>query len=126
MCIKIYNGMFNLTASERKAIVFILSIVLIGACLHVLLRNHTFNTFFYRDMISRIDTSPATISIPIDPNTATVEKLSQIPGIGPVLAERIIRYRGQHGAFTKEEDLGAVKGIGARKLQRIKKFLIFP
>lgn len=118
--------MFQLTSSERKAVVFILSVVLIGAILHFLLRNHVFKKYFYQEMLATVETSPDSVSAPVNPNTASIEKLSQIPGIGPVLAERIIRYRDQHGMFTKDEDLAAVKGIGAKKLQRIKRFLVFP
>ncbi|MGF9661813.1 ComEA family DNA-binding protein [Arthrobacter crystallopoietes] len=45
-------------------------------------------------------------------NTATIEELTGLPRVGPVLAQRIIDYREQHGAFTRPEDLDAVPGIG--------------
>lgn len=45
-------------------------------------------------------------------NTATIEELTGLPRVGPVLAQRIVDFREQHGAFTRPEDLDAVPGIG--------------
>ncbi|RMF88283.1 MAG: helix-hairpin-helix domain-containing protein [Nitrospirae bacterium] len=52
-------------------------------------------------------------------NTATAEELEALPGIGPVLAERIVRYRADHGPFTTVEELRQVKGVGERLLERL-------
>ena len=49
---------------------------------------------------------------PVDVNTASLEELDTLPGIGPALAERIIEYREEHGPFEAPEDLLEVKGIG--------------
>ena len=56
---------------------------------------------------------------PIDINTAGAEELDQLPGIGEVLAERIIAYREAHGPFASAEDLLAVSGIGEAKLAEL-------
>jgi competence protein ComEA len=48
----------------------------------------------------------------IDINTATVDVLDQIPGVGPVLAQRIIAYRDLNGGFTSVDQLMEVSGIG--------------
>ena len=56
---------------------------------------------------------------PINVNTATAEELTELPGIGQVLAQRIIAYREAHGPFTSVAQLGDVEGIGEKKLEAI-------
>lgn len=56
---------------------------------------------------------PAT---PLDVNAATLEQLDSLPGIGPVLAQRILDWRTANGAFTTVEELAEVKGIGEATL----------
>ena len=51
----------------------------------------------------------------IDLNTATVEQLDSLPGVGPVLAQRIVDHRTQNGRFTAVDDLRQVSGIGEKK-----------
>lgn len=48
----------------------------------------------------------------VDLNAATVSELEELPGIGPVLAERIVQWRADNGRFTDIEVLGEVSGIG--------------
>jgi competence protein ComEA len=57
---------------------------------------------------------------PVDLNTATVEQLDALPGVGPVLARRIVDWRQAHGGFRSIEDLQQVPGIGARKFSDLK------
>lgn len=52
---------------------------------------------------------------PLDLNTAGAEDLAELPGIGPVLAERIVAYRSEHGLFASPEELLEVEGIGDGK-----------
>ena len=56
---------------------------------------------------------------PIDVNTATAAQLETLPGIGPVLAQRIIDYRTENGPFRTAGDLMNVSGIGEKKLEAI-------
>ncbi len=56
----------------------------------------------------------------ININTASVKELTKLKGIGPVLAERIIKYRQEHGPFQKVEDIIKVKGIGKKTFKAIK------
>jgi competence protein ComEA len=49
---------------------------------------------------------------PIDLNTAPLEHLQELPGVGPVLAQRLVDYRTQHGRFTAVDELLDDAGIG--------------
>ena len=59
----------------------------------------------------------------INLNTATVEQLETLPGIGRKTAERIIEHREKVGAFKKVEELMNVKGIGEKSFLKIKPLL---
>jgi competence protein ComEA len=55
----------------------------------------------------------------LDLNAATADQLDDLPGIGPVLADRIVEWRTAHGPFTTVDQLREVSGIGARKYESI-------
>ena len=52
-------------------------------------------------------------------NRGSVEELQRLPGIGPVLAERIIQYRREHGKFGSIHDIQNVKGIGEKRFAQL-------
>ncbi len=56
----------------------------------------------------------------IDLNTATLAALDTLPGVGPVLAQRILDWRAQHGRFATVDELGEVSGIGDKLLEQIR------
>lgn len=56
----------------------------------------------------------------IDINTASAAELESLPGIGPTLAGRIVRYRDEEGPFSTVEELMNVQGIGERTLDRVR------
>ncbi len=57
---------------------------------------------------------------PIDLNRATARELEALPGIGPVLAARIVEHRGRIGSFSSVEDLRAVRGVGPKLFQKLR------
>ncbi|GAA3234886.1 ComEA family DNA-binding protein [Actinocorallia longicatena] len=59
-------------------------------------------------------------SAPLDLNTATLEQLQELPGVGPVLAQRILDHRTQHGPFTDPSQLRDVTGIGEHRYADLK------
>lgn len=66
---------------------------------------------------------PVTQTLPVNINTADVQALDGLPGIGPVLAQRIVDYRNEYGPFTTPEEIGNVPGIGEKKLAAILDFI---
>ncbi|TCW37735.1 competence protein ComEA [Laceyella sacchari] len=56
----------------------------------------------------------------INVNTATVEELDKLNGIGPSKAEAIVRYREEHGPFQSVEDIAQVPGIGAKTVEKFR------
>lgn len=56
---------------------------------------------------------------PLDLNRATAQELQQLPGIGPALADRIVAFRTERGAFASPEELQEVSGIGAKTYARL-------
>jgi competence ComEA-like helix-hairpin-helix protein len=61
---------------------------------------------------------------PVNLNTATSEQLQQVPGIGPSTADKILQMRKSYGAFKSVNDLLAVRGIGPKRLEKMRKYLV--
>ncbi len=66
------------------------------------------------------DAAPAAAIAPINLNTATVEELQQLRGVGPATAARIVAWREQEGPFKSVDQLMAIKGIGEKTLARFR------
>jgi len=65
------------------------------------------------------ETETAAISFPISINHAGKEEFMALPGIGEVLAERIVAYREENGNFSSPEELLNVEGVGKKRLEEI-------
>lgn len=68
------------------------------------------------------DSSEKKVTFPVNINTASKKELDALPGIGEVLAQRIIDYRSANGLFSTVDDLTKVKGIGAKTLEKLKPY----
>jgi len=71
--------------------------------------------------------SPPALAVPqaayVNVNTAGMEELDRLPGVGPATAQKIIDYRSRIGRFTSVEQLEEVKGIGPKKLEKMRPFV---
>jgi competence protein ComEA len=57
---------------------------------------------------------------PVHLNSATLEQLDALPGVGPVTAQKILDYRQEHGAFSSIDELDAIPGIGPARLEQLR------
>ncbi|HKT46548.1 MAG TPA: helix-hairpin-helix domain-containing protein [Candidatus Acidoferrales bacterium] len=60
---------------------------------------------------------------PVNLNTANADQLQTVPGIGPATAEKILQMRKSYGPFKSVDDLLAIRGIGKKRLEKMRKYL---
>jgi competence ComEA-like helix-hairpin-helix protein len=60
---------------------------------------------------------------PVNINTANSEQLQTVPGIGPATAGKILQMRKTYGAFKSVDDLLAIRGLGPKRLEKMRKYL---
>ena len=72
---------------------------------------------------SEIEKTSSQLKGKVNINTADVGLLRQLPGIGDVLAQRIVDYRSENGQFTSVEDLVNVEGFGEKRLESLKEYI---
>jgi competence protein ComEA len=68
--------------------------------------------------------SPSGAAGPVPLNSATLEQLDALPGVGPVTAQKILDYREQHGSFGSIEELDAIPGIGPARLEQLRELVV--
>jgi competence ComEA-like helix-hairpin-helix protein len=102
----------GISKSERF---FILALVILGVFGSA--TSYYKKIFFAPPVVQFKGYNPAII---VNINTASSEELERLPGIGPVLAQRIVAYRKEKGIFTDVEELRHVKGISKAKFEDIK------
>jgi competence protein ComEA len=56
-------------------------------------------------------------------SSATVDELDQLPGVGPITAQKIVDYRAEHGPFASVDDLDAVPGIGPTRIEQLRELV---
>lgn len=64
--------------------------------------------------------APAKPVVPVDLNSATLEQLDALPGVGPVTAAAIVAWRSANGRFTAVDQLGEIDGIGPARLEKLR------
>jgi comEA protein len=99
-----------LTNSERRVLIFIIAVLLVGST----------GGFLRPSPPEKIETDENFTLSPINLNTATVKELILLPGIGEVMAKRIVEYRIKNKSFKTKEEIMNVKGIGKAKFEKIK------
>jgi len=75
-----------------------------------------------KQQVTAEESTPA-VSAKVNINTADVDELTKIPGIGPKTAEAIVAYRKDKGQFKNVDELVEVKGIGTKKLENIRPYI---
>jgi competence protein ComEA len=68
----------------------------------------------------------AATNAPVDLNSATVEQLDTLPGVGPTTAAKIVAFRQEHGAFHSLAELDAIPGTGPSRLDQLKGLVVPP
>lgn len=83
------------------------------------------DSFYSQTNITQVDfQGNNNLYFPININIASREDLELLPGIGPVLAQRIVNFRDSTGLFIKKEDIILVKGIGIKKFSVLESLII--
>ncbi|NPV13479.1 helix-hairpin-helix domain-containing protein [candidate division WOR-3 bacterium] len=105
---------------EKTVVIFLVSVLVVGAGI----------SFFKKSQRSRVVSEVNIIGgersgdEKLDINQATAEQLEALPGIGSVIAQRIVEYREKHGGFKTVDELLEVTGIGPKRLAGIKDFVV--
>lgn len=82
---------------------------------------YSFNDVLFNNQVIEIPIKSDIKLISI--NTATIQELCSLPGIGEKMAQRIIDYRQNNGSFRELQDLKNINGIGDKKYEKIKEFI---
>jgi competence protein ComEA len=66
------------------------------------------------------DAQGAATGLAISLSSATIEELDELPGVGPITAQKIVDHRAEHGPFASVDDLDAVPGIGPTRIEQLR------
>ena len=122
-----------LTPTERNVILFLTLTLVIGAAIRSYQDSvpsnrpfdysaidSTFAVFQKRAASDSVREEKSSTGLVVNINVANKAQLTSLPGIGDVLADRIIRQREEQGEFETIEDLQRVKGISKKKFEKLK------
>jgi comEA protein len=129
--------MLGFTRNEQRVLLFLSVCFLTGGAIKIYQDHYQPLPVTFMNPILREDGNPESsggfasskdqteigsiFTVPL--NTASQTDLEKIPGIGPVMAKRILSYRGQKGRFKTVEELLSVKGMGPKKLLKIRPYI---
>jgi comEA protein len=121
----------NFTSQEIKVLILLLTTLVVGSGITLYKRTHP--QFAPELVVEKREVNSPSQALDsshhepkekkIDINQATATQLQLLPGVGPVLSKRIIKYRESQGRFKRIEDLMQVQGIGPKTFQQIKDLL---
>ena len=118
-----------LTPSERRGAVVVVLLLVLGAARDLIVSRLAPRTPAPRAAVVETATAPGpdsagpvagTAPSRVDLNRASAAELNALPGIGPVLARRIVEHRERAGPFRSADELRAVRGVGPRLLERLR------
>ncbi|MDD5355738.1 MAG: helix-hairpin-helix domain-containing protein [Candidatus Omnitrophica bacterium] len=109
--------MFYLTSQERKTVIFVLALLILGIGLDFSRKNARPRHLFDYEAVQR------KLSKKVDINKAPLSEISSIDGISEQLAKDIIEYRNLEGGFKDINELKNIKGIKDKKLESLKKYI---
>lgn len=123
----------NFTPQEIRALIFLLTALLVGSGITLYKRTHPQfapELVMEKSPLSSVhslqtgDTlNEGQVKKKINLNHATSSELELLPGLGPKLSQRIVEYRRTNGEFRKLEDLMKVPGIGPKTWEQIKEYI---
>ena len=107
--------MFNLTNEERKVIIFLMGVALMGVGV-----SYVAKVFAPVERIARLESDFGKVDL----NSADKDMLKSVPGIGEKLALRIIALREEKAGLIDIEQIKEIKGLTGGKFDRIKNYLV--
>jgi comEA protein len=107
----------SLATGRLLTILVVLLFHFLSAACSRLPRNHASET-----KSVKTPTSAAKLAT-VNLNTASAAELEQLPGVGPVLAERIVNFRSENGVFRRAEHLMMVRGISDKKFRELRSLI---
>ncbi len=118
------NRFFDFSPLQIKLLLFLIGLLLVGSVLEFVRSYATVEKeeFKFSVQLGDGDITYAPVFI-VDLNISPADSLELIPGIGPVLASRIVAYRDSIGRYEKPEEVMAVQGIGYTTYEKIKSYI---
>ena len=105
----------NFTKEERVVLITIAAGILAGILISLFIH--------FPQKASAGPVQSAAVSY-VNINSADAQELSRLPGIGASYAQRIIEYRTQNSGFKSVDELKNIKGIGEKKFEKLKRFVV--